>query len=251
MKITLIVATGIAALTLGGCATSSITQAEAINLVRASGFSAEKGAGFVPIDPVIAESQVTVVKDGALVTKDIRLLSNKETLDFLADTRSKVSVSKVNSNGTLSYLTGSLSQEKGRYLAIMDYTKFFIEDMNEDGKNIGRLRTGVGLRLVADINTLKTGVDLGGLLKIGLAASREELTGSLEVQAIGVTSNEIDALLPGMLPTINEESIQRALEAMAAVKAKLREEDTVVKPRHIAIELFESVKNTNIKAPGI
>lgn len=251
MKIVLIVAFVILIPNLTGCQTAAISGPEAARLIRASGFSAERGSGFVPIEPIPAESQIKVVKNGALVTTDIRLLTNTETLNFLADTQSRVSVLKVNTDGSLTYLAGSLTNEKGRYVAVMDYTKYFIEDMIDNGRKIGRLRTGVGLRLMADVKTVKTGVDLGGLLKIGLAAGREELSGSLEVRAIGVTSTDIDALLPGTLPTINESSIQSALEAMAAVKAKFRESDTVVTPRHVAIELFESTPVSTVKAPGI
>lgn len=243
----------LAAITLVGCTRTrpNISRNDAANMIHASGFSSEKGAGFVPIEPIIAESQIKIARNGAIVTTDIRLLSNTETLNFLADSWSKVAVSKVDQDGSLTYLTGSMTGEKGRYIVIMDYTKYFIEDLIEEGKKIGRLRTGVGLRLVADVQTKKTGIDLGGLLKIGMAANRQELSGSLEVRAIGVTSNEIDGLLPGMLPTINESAIQNALEVMAAVKAKFRESDTVVSPRHIAIELFESTTNTQLNAPGI
>ncbi|HTU67062.1 MAG TPA: hypothetical protein VMF52_14030 [Steroidobacteraceae bacterium] len=236
---------------LGGCTTTAISSAEAMNMVTGAGFNASKGAGFVPIEPTIAQSQVTVNRNGQLVTTDIRLLTNQETLDFLADTQSKVAVSKVDKNGNLTYLAGSLSAEKGRYVVVMDYTKFFIEDMIENGKKIGRLKTGVGLRLFADVKTSKVGIDLGGLLKIGLAAGRQELSGSLEVRAIGVTSTDIDSLLPGTLPTINESSIQTALEAMAAVKAKFRERETVVSPRHVAVELVESTQSSLVKAPGL
>ena len=237
---------------ISGCASQAqLSSIEADRLLKASGFSAEKSAGFVPIEPIIADSQIEMVKNGVIISTDIRLLSNKETLDFLADSWSKISVSKVNTDGSLTYLTASLTNEKGRYVAIMDYTKYFIEDMIDKGITIGRVRTGIGLRLLADINTKKSKIDLGGLLKIGLAASKNELSGSLEVRAIGVTSNDIDALLPGMLPAINESSIQTALEAMAAVKAKFREGDTVVSPRYIAIELYESTQNPNVKAPGL
>ena len=58
-----------------------------------------------------------------------------------------------------------------------------------------------------------------------MAASRNELNGSLEVRGIGITSREILSLLPGILPTIDETSILTALESMAAVKAKIYEAD--------------------------
>ncbi|GAA3720517.1 hypothetical protein GCM10022421_30970 [Oceanisphaera sediminis] len=249
MKLKIISGILILIVSVSGC-TSNMTN-QKVDLIRAGAIEQEKGAGFVPIEPIIAKSEVEVVRNGEIVKVDIRLLTNEEALNYFADTWSKVTIAKVNSNGSLQYLAGTATAETGKYAAIMDFTKYAIDDIVENGKEIGRFRTGVGLRLIANITTKKKSIDLNGVLKIGVAASKEELTGSLEVRAIGVTSNEIDALLPGILPTIGESSIQNALEAMAAVKAKLRESDTVIKPRHFAIEVYESVQQSEAKAVSL
>jgi hypothetical protein len=194
---------------------------------------------YFPIEPLIARSQIEIPVDGVMVTKDIRTLTNTEKLAFLGDTRVVVTLAKVTKSGELSYLAGKLTSEKGSYVAFMDYANFFIHDITEGDEVIGRARVGVGLRLVARIKTHKKGVDLGSVLKIGFAANKNELSGELEVRAIGVTSKEIQDLLPGSLPNLDESSIQRALESMAAVKTKIHDAGTSVQPRIMAVALIE------------
>jgi hypothetical protein len=195
---------------------------------------------YFPIEPLIAKSQVEISENGQMILKDIRLLSNIQKLAYLGDTRVVVTLAKETVSGELSYLTGKITGEKGKYVAFMDYANFFIDDLTDGQNVIGRARVGVGLRLVARVETNKKGVDLGSILKIGFAANKSELSGELEVRAIGVTSKEIQDLLPGSLPNLDESSIQRALEAMAAVKTKIHDPATSVQPRIMAVALNET-----------
>ncbi len=194
---------------------------------------------YFPIEPLIAKSQVEISENGQLVVKDIRTLTNAQKLAYLGDTRVVVTLAKETSSGELSYLTGKVTGEKGKYIAFMDYANFFIDELTDGSTVIGRARVGVGLRLVARIQTNKKGIDLGSILKIGFAANKSELSGELEVRAIGVTSKEIQDLLPGSLPNLDESSIQRALEAMAAVKTKIHDPETSVQPRIMAVAMNE------------
>lgn len=192
---------------------------------------------YFPIEPLIAKSQVEIPVDGQMITKDIRALTNAQKLAYLGDTRVVITLAKETTSGELSYLTGKVTGEKGKYIAFMDYANFFIDDLSDGTNVIGRARVGVGLRLVARIQTKKKGIDLGSILKIGFAANKSQLSGELEVRAIGVTSKEIQNLLPGSLPNLDESSIQRALEAMAAVKTKIHDASTSVQPRIMSVAL--------------
>ncbi|ROR97881.1 hypothetical protein EDC56_3548 [Sinobacterium caligoides] len=203
---------------------------------------------YFPVEPLIAKSKIEIPVKGTMVTKDIRTLTNKEKLDFLGDTRVVVKLAKVTKSGELSYLTGKVTSEKGSYVAFMDYANFFIDDLSNGDEIVGRARVGVGLRLIAKVKTNKKGIDLGSVLKIGFAANKNELSGELEVRAIGVTSKEIQDLLPGSLPNLDESSIQRALEAMAAVKTKIHDTNTSVQPRIMSV----SLNNRNmVQAAGV
>lgn len=195
---------------------------------------------FLPIEPEVAGSTVEVVVGGTVVKTDIRLLSDEEQLKFLTTSRSSTRIAKVGINGKLSFLTGTFTAERGRYAVFMDHANYFVEPKVVNEKYVGRQKTGIGLRLVANITTNKRGLDLGSIFKIGLAVGRNEMSGSLEVLAFGVNGPQIAPLLPGIMPTIDEGSIQKALESMAAVRAKFWEDDTSISPSHFAIETFET-----------
>ena len=208
-----------------------------------------KSNGFIPVEPYNAQTTVKVNRNGTLRDVDLRLLSKSELLAQFNNTRSKITVSKVDSSGKLTYLTGSLTGEKGKYIAVMDFSNFFVDSLHDDqGNRIGDARVGIGLRLIANVETKKRGLDLGSILKIGLAASKNELNGSIEVRAIGITSQEILSLLPGILASIDESSIQSALEAMAAVKAKIYETDTTVGAQIVAVKLDDTFVNKKVTA---
>ncbi|EGM69461.1 hypothetical protein [Shewanella sp. HN-41] len=221
---------------LAACATQTLVPVSVVLGGNADSLKNE----YFPIEPLIAKSQVEISENGQMVEKDIRTLSNAQKLGYLGDTRVVVTLAKETASGELSYLTGKVTGEKGKYVAFMDYANFFIDDLSDGSTVIGRARVGVGLRLVARIQTNKKGIDLGSILKIGFAANKSELSGELEVRAIGVTSKEIQDLLPGSLPNLDESSIQRALEAMAAVKTKIHDPATSVQPRIMAVALNET-----------
>ena len=87
----------------------------------------------------------------------------------------------------------------------------------------------------------KKGLDLGSVFKIGLAASKQELTGRMSIKVIGLTSAEIISLLPGNFSAINETAIQSALEGMAAIKSKIYEADTQVAAKILSVKLNKNV----------
>jgi hypothetical protein len=96
--------------------------------------------------------------------------------------------------------------------------------------------TGLGLRIQGEVITRKTGVDLGSLMAVGVAAKLGQIQGRLSVAALGMSSPEITALFP--LPSvIVETSIQRALEAIAVIKSKLGDTATTLTPQFVAVRI--------------
>lgn len=94
---------------------------------------------------------------------------------------------------------------------------------------------GVGLRLTANIRVLKGNVKLSGLPQIAAAAEANNLTGSLVVQTLGVTGENISTGLP--LPSeLNTTTIQTAILAMGAIKALLYDDNTQITPRVVGID---------------
>ncbi|CAL2083628.1 hypothetical protein [Tenacibaculum sp. 190524A05c] len=79
---------------------------------------------------------------------------------------------------------------------------------------------GVGLRVVARVTTLESGVNLSGLGVIASEAKAGRLKGSLSVQTLGITGKTVASSLP--LPSeINETTIQNAILAIGTIKAQL------------------------------
>lgn len=207
---------------------------------------------FLPVEPEVAGSTVEVVVGGTIVKTDIRLLSDQDQLKFLTTTRSSTRIAKVGTDGKFSFMTGTITADRGKYVVFMDHANYFVEPLfSKDGRYIGRQKTGIGLRLVASVATSKKGLDLGSIFKIGLAVGRNEMSGSLEVLAFGVTGPQITPLLPGIMATIDEGSIQRALESMAAVRAKFWEDDTSISPSRFAEERFDPGSAEPMQFPRI
>lgn len=195
---------------------------------------------FAPMEPEVSSAAVEVVADGVIVTTDIRLLSREDRLRFLSTTNSSTRMAKVDADGRVSYLTGNVTGERGKYFVLMDHASYFVEPVKSpDGTVIGKYRTGIGLRLVANIETRKRNIDLGGLLNIGLAASKQDISGSLQVVAFGVSGPNIAPHLPGIMSKIDESSIQSALESMAAIKSKFWESETFISPSRFSVRYFQ------------
>jgi hypothetical protein len=77
---------------------------------------------------------------------------------------------------------------------------------------------GVGLRLVADIEVLKGSVNLASLGSIAASVEAGNSTGSLTVQTLGISGENIDSSLP--LPSkLNQTTIENAILSIGAMKA--------------------------------
>jgi hypothetical protein len=191
---------------------------------------------FVPIDPVAADL-VTYrdPRNGKEVTRAWATLAPTEILALLPNQRAQITTSKVDTSGDVKYLTGSLAAEAGAYRVIMDYAKFTSYDLidPQSKANIGAGRVGVGLRVKAEVLTRKANIDLGSLIALGVAAKLGQVQGTLDVQVMGMNSPDITMLFP--TPSqIDETSIQRALEALAAIKSKIGDKATTLSPQLLA-----------------
>jgi hypothetical protein len=70
-------------------------------------------------------------------------------------------------------------------------------------------------------------VDLGNLFALGVAASTGNISGTLVLQTLGISGESISATIP--FPSeINNNSIQNAILALGAIKAKIYDENIVL-----------------------
>jgi hypothetical protein len=103
--------------------------------------------------------------------------------------------------------------------------------MSEDeSENVVPLYVGVGVRVVATVTAKEEGIQLTSLMSIGVAARANQLSGTLCVQTLGLSGEDISALLP--VPSdLNETTIQNALMAMGQIKGKIYDAKTNVSPQ--------------------
>ena len=229
-----------------GCATTVDGPIE--NLIQTDQFAYQEGAGFLPAEPYRAKGTVEIARDGRVQEVDFLLLTPEEVDRLLSNTDSELSIAKKTTNGKISFLTGSLTGEKGSYVAWVDYSKYTIEVLKDSnsGERLGDAKIGVGSRMRIEVYTKKRGLDLGSLLKIGIAASKNELTGKIRIKTMGIITERFDT---SQYNSINEVSIQAALQDLAVLKAQLQAEDTELVPTILAVRPDpEEVSQMSIQA---
>jgi len=213
--------------------------------------------GYHPIDPLPAWIE----------NKEKRNLDNATILGAMSDETIRLAIAEVTNEGTLKFGTTSVGMANHSYVVILDYIKystdfFRINYTNEsnaefevvrrykesdvensydhkpvdidEGDAVVPVYVGVGLRLTASFTANKNGVDLGNLFAIGAQASSNQITGTLTVQTLGVSGDNISSIIP-MPSEINPTTIQNAILALGTIKAKLYDEKTVITPRAVGV----------------
>ena len=194
---------------------------------------------FVPIEPLPSPT-VEVFENGNEVTKAWSDIDHAATLKILADQDSFLTTYSFNADGQITYAVAGASAEAGTYRVVWEYSNHHVEDLLDDAsQKYGLARVGVGLRITAELTTSQASIDLGSLMAMGLAAKQGVAKGRIHVQAIGIDAPEVRTLFPSP-SEINETSIQRALEALATIKAKLGDDSTNLVPRILAVRIHES-----------
>jgi len=204
--------------------------------------------GYTPIDPVPATVDSCFTK-GNSITR------------ILTDETIRLAIGSINGFANVSYGRDFVGYRGKRYLVILDYIKYTTipytvnvwrdttrihirylttgdPTLNPpyDDKNVvfGETSTlplyvGVGLRITADVtvNSDSLSLDLFGL---GVAASANKANGTLVVQTLGVSGENISPLLP--LPSkLNETTIENAIVSLGTIKAKIYEPATILAPK--------------------
>lgn len=154
--------------------------------------------------------------------------SNKNVLKLFPNESSRVYIEEFDQKkGFNAAGIVSLSKKDKLYVVTIDYLKY-----RTDRIDMNVFVSGFGLRMRAKIKTTNKGggINLSSLYALGLAASENKLSGSLEFDSIGVTGAEITPLVP--IPSnLSMESIATAMQALASIKAKLYDGEVDVWPQ--------------------
>jgi len=198
--------------------------------------------GYQPLDP----APVKVTLEGQCGS----------ILDALPDETMRMAIGKVDASGNITFGPASLSAANGRYMVIIDYVKsdtkpiFIIRSENEDStikitplseqkRNDANMAVpvyvGVGMRLTANLTTREANIDLGNLVAIGAAAQANTLSGTMVIQTLGVSGENISTALP--IPNdISMASIQNSIQSLGTMKAKLYDTTkTTIHPRVVGL----------------
>ncbi|MEX0597345.1 MAG: hypothetical protein WD512_12695, partial [Candidatus Paceibacterota bacterium] len=204
--------------------------------------------------------QIATKSDKCFVREDRNIyfsdIPNKNIVDLLPNETVEIQISEITGKGGLSLKgAAAISSKNTSYQVTMDYVKYVtinVVDTLNFGKNnqvenmsiFSYARVGAGLRIVASIKTKKKGINLGDLFAIGFAASKNDVSGSLSVNILGVESREITSLLP-MPSEISSSSIQNAMQAMATIKSKIYDENVEIRPQIISIRSVNPLITTD------
>jgi hypothetical protein len=164
------------------------------------------------------------------------LLPNQECLS---------STTQLNANGSVSFASAGITAEAGEYTSTLDYSMYRIEPVSSDpNKPSGQVHVGVSIRVKADVVTTKAGVNIGSLMAIGAAAQESSASGKMQVYVIGIDSPDVIQLFPTPT-TIDQTSIQKTLEAVASIKAKIP--DAVLRPHTLELCLSNADPTSTVQ----
>ncbi len=176
---------------------------------------------------------------------------NKALLRDLDTETVRIALTTLEGNVALDAGVVGTSVKGNSYVLIVDYIKYITSSKEIDteytytnarGQDVTKhfvgtipIYTGIGLRIRAEFKALQSDLNISGLPAIAVAASSEGITGRLTVQTLGISGQEVTGLMP-LISDISITSIQNAVQAVAAIKAKIYEESTTVYPKIVGFE---------------
>ncbi|PSL44636.1 hypothetical protein CLV51_1058 [Chitinophaga niastensis] len=217
--------------------------------------------GYQPLDP-LPVYEVVLNAAGDTIGKGPKIgqipkVENIKIMATLPDETMRLAIGQVNKTGSISFGATSIGYKDSNYIIVLDYIKFDTKSLTalikqDDTGNITDFKSittnkpdtlqmpfriipvyvGVGLRFTATIHVLDGNVNLSNLFGLGLAAESNKINGTLVIQTLGISGQNISTLIP-MPSQLNTTTIQNAIMALAAIKAKIYEADAEIHPRII------------------
>jgi hypothetical protein len=160
-----------------------------------------------------------------------------------------VMIERQNPDGSTSLASAAVSGSPGAYTVIVDYLKFATQTLAKGPDGTPAVaRIGVGLRIRAQVVTLRPGLNLGSLLAIAAAAQAGDLTGTFSVDLLGLDAPDGLLLPPGA--EVSQGSVQALLGTIAAVEQRLTAQDSTFHPLLVAWRDLRADELPPTPAPG-
>ena len=193
--------------------------------------------GFKPREELqlVTNAEVFDAGSGTRVVKDWAALTKDEQLRNLSLIQSEVSIFSVDSNGSLTYVSNSLTRGRGQYRVMIDFSRHRTDRVvDAAGELVGIGKVGVGLRLTADIQTRKSGINLAGMMPLAFAFGREEISGRISSQTIGLVAPDISKYFVTQT-SLDQNSIAKAVESFGSVRVVMDDPSTEFEPYLLAL----------------
>ena len=180
---------------------------------------------------------------GALTPQEIR-----GALDLQDE---NVEIEKYDFKGNLSSLPVNANFGKGSYRVTYYYYRFRNQTCFPDDPASGGVAVGIGIRVTAEIKTLKSGVAITGLLPLSAAAESQKVKGTLRIEAIGIASgtSSITSYLAGT-SDVTPEGIRKAVESFGVVKAVAETPNVSLSPNYLFVQSDDVRACVNALKPG-
>ena len=138
---------------------------------------------------------------------------------------------------SLETIFGSIANSKKYKSSLVQQDSLQSQNRNKQEVKIP-VYVGVGLRIQANILVIKDSlnINLGSLYNLGVAASQNEINGTLIIQTLGISGQQISSAIP-IPDKISESTIQNAITSLATIKSKLYDKDTSIKPQVVGFGL--------------
>lgn len=152
-------------------------------------------------------------------------------LHSLSDILSSVTVYKTNLEGSITLIGNTISAKNETYKVIYDFSQTQTIEGDSIKKSIG-----VAVRMIAEITTSKKGLDLTNLFKLSVDAEKENISGSLTVRSIGISSQKVNQSIP-TTTDLSPASIASALQTVATIKSSIYDDETRITPYLIGFSI--------------
>jgi hypothetical protein len=190
----------------------------------------------VPLDPIQADKiRYFDPATGQMIEQYWAALDEKTKRELMPNDEAFVQIKQKDAGGSLSILPLSVSYKKGNYNLLFRWQKYRADVCVASQPNAGRIRTGIGLEIVAEITSKKNGLNLTNLGALTAAAEREHISGSIAIKQIGLGSSSPTLATYMTNFSLNREGVTKALEAIAVAKAVLENLSNKVTPHYLAI----------------
>lgn len=195
-------------------------------------FPAAGLAAATAVEPPQSSLQVWVDTLDPLLSTDMTLIftTHPGAADSTATFRnmltchtvSTISYSKT-TGGKLQVLLGGTSTKDQVIKVTQTYMNYRPAVLGGDN-----VRVGIGMRMTAYVVAKESGLDVN-LPALAIAASQKKVEGYMMFDLLGVTGKDISNQVPMPAP-LTIDSLSGALQAMAVIKSKLSDPDTVIEP---------------------